>query len=168
MCWFFSNFFPWCLFQRVGHFDPVTRTDLVQDQLTPNLAIKEVIDNFVEENPWSEDYWDATGAIVWILVIYYGNRGSRAWSCRPCCILGHINVLDHASMPERHVRRGSASKWPPTVTFTNITVAYKCQRRYERTVVIVWVSVCVKTQPWRVGNFMGRSSRRRPQDSTQS
>ena len=47
---------PVLFFQRVGHFDPVTRTDLVQDQLTPNLAIKEVIDNFVEENPWSEDY----------------------------------------------------------------------------------------------------------------
>ncbi|KAK2181665.1 hypothetical protein NP493_386g05033 [Ridgeia piscesae] len=42
--------------QRVGHFDPVTRTDLVQDQLIPNLAMKEVIDNFIEENPWSEDY----------------------------------------------------------------------------------------------------------------
>lgn len=42
--------------QRVGHFDPVTRTDLVQDQLIPNLAMKEVIDNFIEVNPWSEDY----------------------------------------------------------------------------------------------------------------
>lgn len=44
-----------CL-QRVGHFDPVTRTDLIQDQLIPNLAMKEVIDNFLEENPWAEDY----------------------------------------------------------------------------------------------------------------
>lgn len=42
--------------QRVGHFDPVTRTDLVQDQLIPNLAMKEVIDTFLEENPWAEDY----------------------------------------------------------------------------------------------------------------
>lgn len=43
-------------FQRVGHFDPVTRTDLTQDQLIPNLAMKEVIDNYLEENAWAEDY----------------------------------------------------------------------------------------------------------------
>ncbi|KAL5019046.1 hypothetical protein ScPMuIL_004768 [Solemya velum] len=42
--------------QRVGHFDPVTRTDLTSEQLIPNLAMKEVIDNFLEENPWAEDY----------------------------------------------------------------------------------------------------------------
>lgn len=42
--------------QRVGHFDPVTRTDLTQEQLIPNLAMKEVIDTFLEENPWAEDY----------------------------------------------------------------------------------------------------------------
>ncbi len=42
--------------QRVGHFDPVTRSDLTQDQLTPNLAMKEVIDVFLEESPWAEDY----------------------------------------------------------------------------------------------------------------
>ncbi|KAK7493272.1 hypothetical protein BaRGS_00015398 [Batillaria attramentaria] len=42
--------------QRVGHFDPVTRTNLTQDQLIPNLAMKEVIDNFLESNPWAEDY----------------------------------------------------------------------------------------------------------------
>ncbi|KAJ8319117.1 hypothetical protein KUTeg_004208 [Tegillarca granosa] len=42
--------------QRVGHFDPVTRTKLTQDQLIPNLAMKEVIDSFLEENPWGEDY----------------------------------------------------------------------------------------------------------------
>lgn len=42
--------------QRVGHFDPVTRMDLTQDMLVPNLAMKEVIDTFVEENPWAEDY----------------------------------------------------------------------------------------------------------------
>ena len=45
------------LLQRVGHFDPVTRMDLTQDQLTPNLAMKEMITNFLEENPWAEDYW---------------------------------------------------------------------------------------------------------------
>ncbi|ELU10496.1 hypothetical protein CAPTEDRAFT_156491 [Capitella teleta] len=42
--------------QRVGHFDPVTRTDLTQDKLIPNLAMQDVIDTFVEANPWAEDY----------------------------------------------------------------------------------------------------------------
>ncbi|XP_077979782.1 E3 ubiquitin-protein ligase CHIP-like isoform X2 [Glandiceps talaboti] len=42
--------------QRVGHFDPVTRTDLTQDQLIPNLAMKEVIDNFITENEWVEEF----------------------------------------------------------------------------------------------------------------
>ena len=42
--------------QRVGHFDPVTRQELTQDQLIPNLAMKEVVDGFVAENGWVEDY----------------------------------------------------------------------------------------------------------------
>lgn len=42
--------------QRVGHFDPITRRDLTQDQLIPNLALKEVIDNFMQENPWAEGF----------------------------------------------------------------------------------------------------------------
>uniref|UniRef100_A0A9J7XCR9 RING-type E3 ubiquitin transferase n=1 Tax=Cyprinus carpio carpio TaxID=630221 RepID=A0A9J7XCR9_CYPCA len=42
--------------QRVGHFDPVTRSPLTQDQLIPNLAMKEVIDAFILENGWVEDY----------------------------------------------------------------------------------------------------------------
>jgi len=46
-----------CWLQRVGHFDPITRRDLTQDQLIPNLALKEVIDNFMQENPWAEGFW---------------------------------------------------------------------------------------------------------------
>lgn len=42
--------------QRVGHFDPVTRTPLTQDQLIPNLAMKEVVDAFLTENEWAVDY----------------------------------------------------------------------------------------------------------------
>uniref|UniRef100_A0A4W3HY59 E3 ubiquitin-protein ligase CHIP n=1 Tax=Callorhinchus milii TaxID=7868 RepID=A0A4W3HY59_CALMI len=42
--------------QRVGHFDPVTRSALTQDQLIPNLAMKEVIDAFIAENGWVEEY----------------------------------------------------------------------------------------------------------------
>jgi STIP1 family protein 1 len=36
----------------VGHFDPVTRSELKQGQLIPNLAMKEVVDTFVSENEW--------------------------------------------------------------------------------------------------------------------
>ncbi|XP_059083548.1 E3 ubiquitin-protein ligase CHIP-like [Tigriopus californicus] len=41
---------------RVGHFDPVTRTKLTQDQLIHNYAMKEVVDNFIMENEWALDY----------------------------------------------------------------------------------------------------------------
>lgn len=44
---------------KVGRFDPVTRTELTIDQLIPNLAIKEVIENFVNENEWID------GALWW-------------------------------------------------------------------------------------------------------
>lgn len=40
--------------QRVGHFDPVTRVRLTQDQLIPNLAMKEVVDTFLQENEWAD------------------------------------------------------------------------------------------------------------------
>lgn len=39
--------------QRVGHFDPVTRIPLTQEQLIPNLSMKEVIDHYLSENPWA-------------------------------------------------------------------------------------------------------------------
>ncbi|XP_033210821.1 E3 ubiquitin-protein ligase CHIP [Belonocnema kinseyi] len=42
--------------QRVGHFDPVTRVRLTQDQLIPNLAMKDVVDSFLQENEWALDY----------------------------------------------------------------------------------------------------------------
>ncbi|GAU89022.1 hypothetical protein RvY_01621 [Ramazzottius varieornatus] len=42
--------------RRVGHFDPVTRTELTQDLLVPNLAMKEVIDTFLASNEWAIDY----------------------------------------------------------------------------------------------------------------
>ncbi|KAL1451257.1 hypothetical protein MTO96_043903, partial [Rhipicephalus appendiculatus] len=54
-----SHFFPTFDYhrrQRVGHFDPVTRTPLTQDQLIPNLAMKEVVDGFLAENEWALDY----------------------------------------------------------------------------------------------------------------
>lgn len=42
--------------QRIGHFDPVTRVRLTQDQLIPNLAMKEVVDTFLQENEWALYY----------------------------------------------------------------------------------------------------------------
>ncbi|XP_055298153.1 E3 ubiquitin-protein ligase CHIP [Sitodiplosis mosellana] len=42
--------------QRVGHFDPVTRVKLTQDQLIPNFSMKEVVDAFLTENEWAHDY----------------------------------------------------------------------------------------------------------------
>ncbi|XP_038063688.1 E3 ubiquitin-protein ligase CHIP-like [Patiria miniata] len=42
--------------QRVGHFDPVTRIKLTQEQLIPNLAMKEVIGAFTHDNEWVEEY----------------------------------------------------------------------------------------------------------------
>lgn len=42
--------------QRVGHFDPVTRVKLTQDQLIPNFSMKEVVDSFIADNEWSLDY----------------------------------------------------------------------------------------------------------------
>lgn len=43
--------------QRVGHFDPVTRVKLTQDQLIPNFSMKEVVDAFLTENEWAHEYW---------------------------------------------------------------------------------------------------------------
>jgi len=40
----------------VGHFDPVTRVTLTQDQLVPNFALKDVVDAFVAENAWAVDF----------------------------------------------------------------------------------------------------------------
>jgi STIP1 family protein 1 len=37
---------------RVGRFDPITRQELTIDQLIPNLSMKEVIENFINENEW--------------------------------------------------------------------------------------------------------------------
>lgn len=42
--------------QRVGHFDPVTRVHLTQDQLIPNFAMKEVVDSFLQDNEWALEY----------------------------------------------------------------------------------------------------------------
>lgn len=42
--------------QKVGHFDPVTRVKLAGDQLVPNFAMKEVVDNFLQENDWAYEY----------------------------------------------------------------------------------------------------------------
>lgn len=42
--------------RKVGHFDPLSRQPLTEDKLIPNLAMKEVVHAFLEENPWAETY----------------------------------------------------------------------------------------------------------------
>jgi len=42
--------------ERVGHFDPITRTQLTQDMLIPNYAMKEVVDDFISNNEWALYY----------------------------------------------------------------------------------------------------------------
>lgn len=40
--------------RQVGHFDPVSRQPLIEDQLIPNLSMREVVQAFLNENPWAE------------------------------------------------------------------------------------------------------------------
>ena len=40
----------------MGHFDPVTRHELKVNQLIPNLAMKEVICDYIENNQWVEEF----------------------------------------------------------------------------------------------------------------
>ena len=43
--------------QRVGqHFDTVTRVPLTQEKLIPNLSLKEVVEDFVANNKWVDEY----------------------------------------------------------------------------------------------------------------
>ncbi|XP_065187000.1 E3 ubiquitin-protein ligase CHIP-like [Sycon ciliatum] len=42
--------------ERVGHFDPLTRAPLTHNDLIPNLALKEVIEDFLAKNEWADDY----------------------------------------------------------------------------------------------------------------
>lgn len=42
--------------RRVGHFDPITRQSLTADQLISNLAMKEVVDAYLNENEWARYY----------------------------------------------------------------------------------------------------------------
>lgn len=42
--------------RKVGHFDPLSRQPLTENQLIPNLSMKEVIHAYLEENPWAEGY----------------------------------------------------------------------------------------------------------------
>ena len=42
--------------QKVGHFDPVSSRKLTPDMLVPNLVMKEVVQSYLEENEWAEEY----------------------------------------------------------------------------------------------------------------
>ncbi|KAI8366060.1 Stub1 protein [Radiomyces spectabilis] len=43
-------------FARNGHFDPITRRPCKEDQLIPNLSLREAIEDFLKENGWAADY----------------------------------------------------------------------------------------------------------------
>lgn len=81
--------------QRVGHFDPVTRTPLTQDQLIPNLAMKEVIDAFILENGWVEDYWPGREVPV---------HGWRKDQCvkSGCCSAKSLTSVQTRRMQHQH------------------------------------------------------------------
>ncbi|CAB3407074.1 unnamed protein product [Caenorhabditis bovis] len=40
--------------RRIGHFDPVTRNPLEESDIIPNYSLKEVIEKFLEDNPWAK------------------------------------------------------------------------------------------------------------------
>lgn len=42
--------------RRVGYFDPITRQPLKANQLISNLAMKEVVDSYLNENEWAKYY----------------------------------------------------------------------------------------------------------------
>jgi STIP1 family protein 1 len=42
--------------EKIGPFDPLSRKPLVEKELTPNLALKEAIDAFLERNGWASEY----------------------------------------------------------------------------------------------------------------
>lgn len=41
---------------RIGHFDPITRHPLTADQLIPNLCMQEVVEAFLADNEWADEY----------------------------------------------------------------------------------------------------------------
>lgn len=41
---------------KIGRFDPFTREALDFKDLIPNLALKETIDEYLEQNGWAVDY----------------------------------------------------------------------------------------------------------------
>jgi STIP1 family protein 1 len=42
-------------FKMVGHFDPFTREPLQERDLVPNLALREVLDDYIKHNGWALD-----------------------------------------------------------------------------------------------------------------
>lgn len=44
-------------FEKNGQTDPVTREPIEEKNCYPNLAIKQTIEQFIEQNPWAYDYY---------------------------------------------------------------------------------------------------------------
>ena len=43
-------------FQKIGHFDPLSRQPITEKDLIPNLALKDLIDEFITSHGWALDY----------------------------------------------------------------------------------------------------------------
>ncbi|KAI9474210.1 MAG: Stub1 protein [Benjaminiella poitrasii] len=43
-------------FQRNGFFDPISRRPCTEQQLVPNLSLREAIEDFLKDNGWAADY----------------------------------------------------------------------------------------------------------------
>ncbi|CAG8597374.1 600_t:CDS:1 [Diversispora eburnea] len=43
-------------FKKIGHFDPLSRRECRENDLYPNLALKEEIEDFLSKNGWAADY----------------------------------------------------------------------------------------------------------------
>ncbi|KAG1146931.1 hypothetical protein G6F46_000855 [Rhizopus delemar] len=43
-------------FKRNGYFDPITRKPCKEDNLVPNLSLREAIEDFLKDNGWAADY----------------------------------------------------------------------------------------------------------------
>ncbi|VDO54653.1 unnamed protein product [Haemonchus placei] len=86
---------------RVGHFDPVTRAPLTEADLIPNLAMKEVLEHFLIENPWAK-YEDLLAKLA-----YDNSAGVTAFPAN-MSEAKNLNLLNQLLCPYEYVF-GSAS-----------------------------------------------------------
>jgi len=42
-------------FEKIGYFDPLTRREITEKDVVPNLALREAIEDFLDHNGWAND-----------------------------------------------------------------------------------------------------------------